>query len=137
MAMVSDRRRELTARDRVITAMRRRVPDRVPRFLKLCPAQTVRLKETAGHEDAEAYFKLDVRVVDPGPVRERPDVGRYLPDLPPGATIDEWGVAWTASSFYHFLGMVHPLARPMHRLRAEGSMAGQWWFSERRRVEVG
>lgn len=99
----------MTARERVLAAMRRTEPDLVPKYFEFSPAQVEALKPRAGTEDVEGYFRLDVRVVSPAAVRERPDVSRYHRDLPDGAEIDEWGVAWVDAGFYHFRGMIHPL----------------------------
>lgn len=99
----------MTSRERVIKAMRRETTDRVPKFMELSPAQVEALKKHTGSDDAEDFFHLDARIVNPKPVTKIPDISRYLPDLPEGTRVDEWGIAWTQAGLYHFLGMVHPL----------------------------
>lgn len=103
----------MTSRERVLTALRRREPDRVPKTMGLCASQAERLKakREEGAPEVHYFDEMDVAGVQPGVPCPIPDVSAYLPkDLPEGTRIDDWGVAWTQSGFYHFLGMIHPMA---------------------------
>jgi len=95
-------------RERVITALSRRVPDRVPKTMTLCPSQLARFRQETGCTDPLAYFNIEVRTVDPLPAYNPADFGRYLGDIPADARIDEWGIAWMRGDF-HFERMIHPL----------------------------
>ena len=127
----------LTSRQRVITALNREVPDRVPTYADFSPGlydtfleQTgappphrspwsvwsarpvVTYEQDDGLSDPAEYFNYDVRVVEFGETRERHDFSAYLPDdLPLERTrVDEWGIAWVRGSQHHFETMVYPLA---------------------------
>ena len=98
----------MNPRERVLTALSRRIPDRVPKTMSLCPNQMARFRQETGLEDPHAYFEMEVRTVDPLPARNPADFERYLGKVPPGARIDDWGIAWIRGDF-HFERMIHPL----------------------------
>lgn len=85
-------------RERVLTALSRRVPDRVPRTMSLCPSQVERFRRETGAEHPAKYFGFEVRSVGPREVARHADFTRYLGPLPPDARIDEWGIAWVRGS---------------------------------------
>ena len=98
-------------RERLLAAMRRQQPDRVPCELYMTPALLEHFREKTGVSDPAAYWNFEERVV----AFRRPalvaDISRYYADgLPEDATVDEWGVAKRAGSLYHFTRMTHPLA---------------------------
>jgi uroporphyrinogen decarboxylase len=86
----------MTPRQRVLTAMRRQVPDRVPRWIDYASfaPELMRtfVKQTGANTPAE-YFDYELRVVSFKAATQRSDLGRYIPDsLPEGAVIDwNWG----------------------------------------------
>ena len=98
----------MNPRERVLTALARRIPDRVPKTMSLCPSQLARFRQETGRDDPHAYFGIEVRGVDPLPARNGADFGRYLGDVQAGARIDDWGIAWIRGDF-HFERMIHPL----------------------------
>ena len=98
----------MNPRERVLTALSRRVPDRVPKTMSLCPSQMARFRQETGRADPHAYFGMEVRTVDPLPAHNPADFGRYLGEVPSGARIDDWGIAWIRGDF-HFERMIHPL----------------------------
>jgi len=99
----------LKPRERVLTALSRRVPDRVPKTMSLCPSQMERFRQETGHESPAAYFGFETRGVGPLPVQTDADFGPYLEDLPAGARVDEWGIGWLRGSEFHFERIIHPL----------------------------
>ncbi len=99
----------MTSRERVLKALRRQVPDRVPFSMGLCPSQIDELERRHGTRSPRDVFNMDVSGVSPLPVKDIPDVSKYVDEIPEDARIDDWGVIWTQSGFYHFLGMVHTL----------------------------
>ncbi len=123
----------MNPRERVLTALSRRIPDRVPKTMHLCPSQLARFRQETGCDDPQRYFELEVRSVDPLPARNGADFGRYLGNAPPDARVDEWGIAWVRGEF-HFERMIHPLrdfatvqealAYPYPNLAAEERFAG-------------
>ena len=103
----------MNPRERVLTVLRRGVPDRVPKDFILSPAQLEAFREHTRAEDPAVYFDLEVRRVEAKtPVRDV-DFSAYLGELPQGARVDEWGVAWIPGSSYHFERIIHPLANVM------------------------
>ncbi len=107
-------------RERVVTTLSRRVPDRVPKTMNLCPSQRERFAQETGGTDPATYFGFEVRSVSPLPVRVEADFGPYLGELPDDARVDEWGIAWMRGSAYHFERMVHPLrnVETVHEIEA-------------------
>lgn len=127
---------ELSPRERVIKAMRREVPDKVPKFADFSPGVYRTFLEKSGFasEPAEIlerkgrpgvtyqgkagipgpaeYFGYDVRIIEFGETEDPNDFSAYLPaDLPPGRSrVGEWGIAYIRGSQHHFESMVHPLA---------------------------
>jgi uroporphyrinogen decarboxylase len=127
----------LTPRERVIMALRREAPDRVPTMADFSPGiydtfvretgvrppprspwavwsarPVITFEQDIGPSDPAEYFGFDVRVVEFGDTTRPYDFSAYLPpDLPAQRTrVDKWGIAWVRGSAHHFETMVHPLA---------------------------
>jgi uroporphyrinogen decarboxylase len=101
-----------TRRDRVIAALTRNGPDRVPRWLQLSPAVKQALQQAVGENLVEA-LDLDVdydQTVNRGPSVLQPDFSRYFDEIPPGAHYSDWGEMWYPAGFYHFEGQKKPMA---------------------------
>ncbi|NPV06399.1 MAG: hypothetical protein HPY83_00375 [Anaerolineae bacterium] len=124
----------MTPRERVLTALSRRVPDCVPKTMSLCPSQLERFRQETSAEDPASYFGFEVRDVHPLPARPSGDLTPYRRGYPEGARVDEWGVGWAKGSEYHFERILHPLAGarsvqeiaryPLPDLAAEERFAG-------------
>lgn len=110
----------LTPRQRVLTAVNRQIPDRVPKDTSwgFTPAVLDTFRCQTGQEDPNEYFGVEVRFVgmDIPPERAaasakecREKFARYYPDLPLDATITEWGTAHLPGSFYHFTQLNYPM----------------------------
>lgn len=102
-----------TRRERVIAALSRNGPDRVPRWLQFSPALKQALQQALDTDDLAAAFDLDVdaeRLIPRGPSVLDTDFSRYFDDIPPGAGYSEWGEMWYPSGFYHFQGQKKPMA---------------------------
>jgi uroporphyrinogen decarboxylase len=111
---------ELTPRERILKAVNRQKPDKVPKDIAwgFTPAVMDTFREQTGRDDPEEYFGVEIRFVETGlpPEREaahaayrREVFGKYYPGLPAAATITEWGTAHLPGTFYHFTQMVPPL----------------------------
>ncbi|MBI4671982.1 MAG: hypothetical protein HY741_10000 [Chloroflexi bacterium] len=112
--------KQLSPRERALTALKRQVPDRVPKFADFSAAvydtfvaktgappplkspwsvwtgrPTVTFEQDGGLSDPANYFGYDVRIIEFGDTRLEYDFSNYLPrDLPRERTrIDEWGIA--------------------------------------------
>jgi uroporphyrinogen decarboxylase len=136
----------LNPRERVIRAMRRELPDRVPKYADFSPGiyqlflektgakpdptvdvdrkgqPGISYKQGLGLADPAEYFHYDVRIVEFAETQYQNDFSAYLPpDLPPGRTrVGEWGIAFVRGSSYHFESMVHPLAGERNLQHIEG-----------------
>jgi len=123
----------MTPRERVIRAIRRTGPDRVPTCARFTPSMMRTFNEKVGagipeahlgisgipsgfiHEARPAftspddYFGWDVRHVSFMPPATVCDFSRYHQDLPPTAKINEWGVAFIPGSFHHYTKRIAPL----------------------------
>lgn len=108
----------MTSRERVVTAMRRRPTDRPPFDLSfgMSTAQLASIRARTGADDPCDYFEADTRMVWPGPTRLTTDFSAYHGPLPPGTTVDEWGLAHVPTSstdrdHAHLEGFRHPMLR--------------------------
>jgi len=108
----------MTSRERVLTAMRRKVPDRVPHEIGvgLTAPKFREFQRRTGRDDPADYFGADVRSLGIAPTRERLDHRRYHEDGGSGLHLDQWGIGYVGSSdaadeFSHLQRMVHPMAR--------------------------
>ena len=99
----------MNPRDRVLAALSRRLPDRVPKTMELCPSQQERFRRETASDDPAEYFGFELRTVPLPAPPPRADFAPYLGQLPPGVRVDEWGIAWIAGSEHHFERMIHPL----------------------------
>jgi uroporphyrinogen decarboxylase len=129
------RRNTVRPKERVLAAMRRQVPDRVPMTMSFTPHKLAEFRERTGAKNPAEYFGFEVRGVDLalGPeeaealeqARQQTDylpyVGRlasssqrarflpYLEPLAPGAFVNEWGIGIVPGSTANYADYVHPL----------------------------
>ena len=104
----------MTSRARVVTALRRRIPDRVPCSIQFSPAKMEEFKRRYGDIELEEIFPIDVRY-GADAVKENTDIVKYrryytdelLHD--PNFTISRWGIGVLKCSTYHFTKYVSPL----------------------------
>jgi len=116
----------LTPRERVLKAVTRQKPDKVPKDISwgFTPAVLEAFRRHTGQLEGdlqvtpEDYFGVDVRFIglDVPLEREvaslqarRETFERYFADLPPEAEISEWGTAQLPGSFYHFVRLLKPM----------------------------
>lgn len=101
----------MSPRERVLTALRRRRPDRIPKHLDLAPALQDELRRRTGGDESSEYFRLDLRGVSISPTSQPRDFSAYLGEVPDLSGHDEWGVGSISAGFHHFDRMVHPLRK--------------------------
>ncbi|MBC7287733.1 MAG: hypothetical protein H5T86_06755 [Armatimonadetes bacterium] len=101
----------MTPRERVRTAMSRRVPDKVPKQASFTPAVMERFRQEVGEGiSPEEYFGMEVRGVGFRAPKELPDFRAYFSEtLPDNAVFSEYGTAQVPGSFYHFARYHFPL----------------------------
>jgi uroporphyrinogen decarboxylase len=114
----------LTSRERVLRAVARQKPDKVPKDISwgFTPTVMETFRQKTGQADPEEYFGVDVRFVGldlpPEKAKTGEDerhalFGRYYQDLPAEdlrrATISEWGTAYVPGTYYHFTTLIPPM----------------------------
>jgi uroporphyrinogen decarboxylase len=110
---ISNKDRGVRSRERVLTALRREQPDRVPTVLYgemvgYVPAVEAMLKERCGDSSARDYFGFDITSFSLEPTRVNTDFSQYL-TADEDTTIDEWGVGWKQGSVQHYAQIINPL----------------------------
>lgn len=111
--------REMTGRERLLRAVRRQVPDKVP--VTLAYGHIDDLCRQRGHPEMVGRLRQDQKVVAFGSrAAPRELFAQYLPNCPPEAAISEWGVASMLSSTGASTGYIHPLAS----MTSPGQLAG-------------
>jgi len=101
----------VTSRERVLTAIARQEPDRVPIYLWLTPHIAERLRTERGAEDVEDYLCMDLRMVEYVANPESNDFSPYTTDFPANTTVDDWGCGTYPVGYYHFTKAACPMAR--------------------------
>jgi uroporphyrinogen decarboxylase len=118
----------MDSRTRVITAMHRQKPDRVPVDLSwgLSPKIMDLFHEKTGAHDPDDYFGTDVRFVglemsrgfgsimteedyDPDWGKKEAEFRKILGEMPARSSVTEWGTGHIPGSEHHFTRMIFPL----------------------------
>jgi uroporphyrinogen decarboxylase len=99
----------MTSRKRVLAAVARRQPDRVPFYLFLTPHLEKQLRARHGTDDLEDFYRMDIRFAGYRAEPESVDHSAYTAHYPPDATVGAWGVGVRPVGYYHFGRRVHPL----------------------------
>ena len=88
----------MNSRERLLAALSRKVPDRVPIDLDYCGfnREAFRLfKEKTGSDNPHQYFGVEKNVVwvnlKPSKIESKERYSSFYKDLPPSSTISEWG----------------------------------------------
>lgn len=102
----------MTKRERVLAAMNRQEPDRVPKSAGFTPAIQKKFEEATGQRDPGAYFDYDCGHAGFAGPKETPDWSRYYPEgLPEGTSISEYGTAHKPGTFEHFWQLDYPMKK--------------------------
>ena len=129
----SGRAARMSSRERLIRALRRDKPDKVPTCARFTPAmmRTFNEKIEAGipaehlgpfgvgsgfileinpdYLTPDEYFGWEMRNIAIRPPGQLNDFSRYHSELPPQAKINEWGVAFVPGEFHHYTRRIGPL----------------------------
>jgi len=101
---------EMSPRERVLAAMRRERPDRVPKTAGFTPAIQEKFEAATGCANAAEYFGFENRAIGFRGPTELPDFSPYYPDgWPEGTTFNEYGTGRAPGDFYHFTKRLYPL----------------------------
>jgi len=101
---------EMSPRERVLTALNRKKPDKVPKTASFTPAVLERFRKETGSNNPAEYFGMEPRSVSFARTQREVDFRRYYDSLPENARIDEWGSARIPGDFYHFTKLAFPMA---------------------------
>jgi uroporphyrinogen decarboxylase len=102
--------REMTPRERVLTALAHEEPDQVPKTAGFTPHLYQVFREKTGATDPYEYFKIEIRGVGFKGPKEIPDFSVYFDEpLPPNASVNEYGMANVPGGFYHFTRRMYPI----------------------------
>ena len=99
----------MTSRERVLTAARRRTPDRIPRTIPVETGVIKVLQEYLHTNDLGRALKDDHAWVGPRPSRQEPSFSSYF--TRPGVTWDEWGRGRIWDSQQHYAEYLYPLEK--------------------------
>jgi len=104
---------KMTPRERVLRALRRQVPDRVPKSFGWTPPVLEMMRARIGDVHPHDYFGVEIRSVGPAPTRHPGEFSRYFAELslPAETRIDQWGMAEIPDPHVHYTTYVHPMAR--------------------------
>ncbi len=91
----------MTSRDRILAAIKREKPDRVPKNMRCCPEIIELFKKKTGMESMDDYFGYDMRFVQYTPGEHKEDFSKHIniSDIPEGGFLSEWGAIWTKANF--------------------------------------
>ena len=101
----------MNSRERVLTAISRQKPDRVPIYLWLTPALIERLQRERNVEDFETYLGMDIRFAGYCALAEELDFSAYTEHFHPETAVDDWGCGTYTVGYYHFTKAQCPLER--------------------------
>lgn len=105
----------MTSRERVLTAMKRQTPDRVPfGFHGFTPKAYETFKKSSGHTSPDEYFQTDGRGVGFANPKVLPEYKKYHENLPLNAYLDVFGQAHIPGSVEHFTKHIAPLKNAKH-----------------------
>jgi uroporphyrinogen decarboxylase len=96
-------------RERVLTALRRQVPDKVPREMGFTSPVLDEFRRRTGATDPAEHFDFEVRYVGLAPTKRQVDFSPFLGPLPADGWVNEWGIGHVPGSLYYFHDYVHPL----------------------------
>lgn len=102
---------KLSPRERVLRALTRKTPDKIPRTLSFTPPLQKIFEEKTGVNDPDEYFDLEVRYVGIKQTRQKTDFSRYHSETGHGIEVNEWGVGLRAGSCpgSHLRDYLHPM----------------------------
>ena len=104
--------RDMSPRERVLTAIRREKPDRVPKECSFTPSHQEEFVRQTGATNAAEYFGFERRTLSFRGPEKLPDFTRFYPDgVPEGCSFSEYGTGRAPSDFFHFTSRLYPLAK--------------------------
>jgi uroporphyrinogen decarboxylase len=99
----------MTPRERLLAAITLRQPDRLPKAISFTEPMMRIFREKTGADDPLEYFGVETRWVSFHPTRVKSDWSRFLPGLPDGAEVSEWGVGYLKRQDTHYFRYASPM----------------------------
>ncbi len=101
----------MTPRERVLTTLSHRKPDKVPKYIRFTPEMKVKVREKIGTDNYEDHFGIEIRRVGFKPTKKLPDFTPYYGDfLPENTYFDDWGIPFVVGSEGHIKRELYPMA---------------------------
>jgi len=108
----------MNPRERVVTTLRRQVPDRVPKWISFSALLQEKFQDWTGANDPQEYFDLELRKVSAGPTKKDTDFSPYIGKLAEGTPVlhsygnsscDEWGIGYEVEPATYYSKRVSPM----------------------------
>ena len=100
----------MTPRERVLAAINRRQPDKVPKTAGFTPAVMERFRQETGSNSPADYFGMEPRGVGFAPTTKKTDFSVFFDEYPENAATSEWGCTRVRGDFYHFTRPIYVMA---------------------------
>ena len=100
---------DMTSRERVLTAMRRQQPDRVPRYISFVAQKEREVMARLGLTDMLPFTRIDIWRVAVGATRHQRDYSRYYDRA--DVEWDDWGRGRVWDADRHYAEYLYPLER--------------------------
>ena len=101
----------MTPKERVLTTLSRKEPDKVPKYIRFTPEMKVKVHDKIGTDNYEDYFGIEIRRVGFKPTKKLPDFSFYYDDsLPKNTYFDDWGIPFVTGSEGHVKRELYPMA---------------------------
>ena len=99
----------MTSRERVLRAVARQEPDRVPLSIRLTSFLIQRLRTERGVEDPDDFLRVDLRSAPYHAEPEDIDFSAYTARYPDDAGVSNWGVGQRPVGYFHFSQRINPM----------------------------
>ena len=101
----------MTPRDRVLTTLSRKEPDKVPKYIRFTPEMKVKVRESIGTDNYEDYFEIEIRRVGFKLTKKLPNfLSYYGESLPKNTYFDDWGIPFVTGSEDQMKRELYPMA---------------------------
>ena len=102
----------MNQRERALTALRRQVPDKVPRMMSFTPPMLDEFRRRTSATNPADHFDFEVRTVHIAPTDQQADFSHYLGPIAPGTWVNEWGIGHVIRGLRGFQIPIRRLSAP-------------------------
>ena len=101
----------MTPRDRILTTLSRKEPDKVPKYIRFTPEMKVKVRNKIGTDNYEDYFDIEIRRAGFMPTKKPLDFSSYYSEsLPKKTYFDDWGIPFVTGTERHVKRELYPMA---------------------------